>query len=415
MNGLAHATIATRLRRSAEAFRACVRVLSLLTRLLPDTDEGDAMQADASALERDFNGAVMLQGAALEDRVRDLESRVGHLERALEAFDARIPMGWFRQHFDATQTSSVTLADYAALLGRFLGDGPLRLDRIQYLLTRVISFFVAPHDSTPERRRMLLANALPPVDLDEATRQTAVTFLEDAARRIGGFKSLNELMRSGFFVDIGGYKVALRQKLLDPHVMSAAIALNETVNDNLRRLAEADTGADTLEAHLAEVDERIRSIFQQLRQDESAIQRDFDLWLKQGRRRTKKAVTSTGVVTVSTPARDRRVPLAIVAVLLAVITWLRWPSDGMESLPATELTRLSPLIVEGGIAPPGSPSVFIGQVDKGRWSVMTLEERRRAAQQFSLKLGERSLRAGTLMMEAVVVVQVENGQLLVVQ
>jgi hypothetical protein len=260
-------------RRAAERFRASARVLDLLSGILPDSDEGNALEATRVRLAEAFNALVLKEGDALADEVRRLESEVLSFERALEELDRTIPMAWFREHFDASQASSVALADYASLLCRYVGDSPLRLDRIQFLLTRLISFFMRPEDASTARRIALLGEALPHVDVDDASRDRAVAFLEHAARRVSSFGRISEVIASGFFLDVRGYKLSLRQKLLDPAIMAAAIELNEAINDNLRRLAEADAPAGKeLEAHLAEVDAHIKSIFTQLREDETATQ-----------------------------------------------------------------------------------------------------------------------------------------------
>lgn len=414
--------VVTRLRRAAAMFRAAVRVLNLVTKLLPDTDEGDDMRDRADALEKLFNSTVTLQGPALDEATRQLESEVLTLEKELDEFDRRIPMSYFREHFDASQASSVALADYASLLGRYAGDSPLRLDRIQFLLTRVISFFLAPEESTPERRRSLLAEALPPVTTDETTRRTAVTFLQDAARRVNGFKYLRDLTNSGFFVDIGGYKVALRQKLLDPDIMAAAIELNEAINDNLRRLAQADLPTDKeLEEHFTDVEKHIKSIFSQLRHDETAIQKDFEAWLVSRKRRRKgprapSTKVSFGGRQKPAASRTRTIIMGGITVVLALVLWLRSPPDGgLQPMPTPEVEKFSPVLAEAGVAPAGKPVVLIGQVDKAKWALLSLDDRRKEAQALARQLTNRGLRSATVMMESQVVIQVEGGELLLVQ
>jgi len=408
-------------RRAAEQFRANARVLTLLAGMLPDTDEGNALQELKARLEKDFNALVMLEGAALDAAVRKLEFDVNKLERDLEALDRAIPMGWFRENFDASQASSVALADYATLLGRYVGDSPLRLDRIQFLLTRVTSFFMSPEDASSARRRELLAEALPPVELDEAGRQTAVAFLHDAAKRVAGFTRISEVISSGFFVDIRGYKLSLRQKLLDPDVMAAAIELNEAVNDNLRRLAEADAPAGKeIEAHLQEVDSHIKSIFKQLREDETATQERFDSWLRRNaEKRAAKGKRPGFVPSGKQGPRSQYQRAAILGAVLVVgllVMWLRWPGGAsLLELGASEVTAISPVLTSGTAAPKDNPRIFVGQVDKSRWALMTLGDRRREAQSIASRLAARGWLSGTVLMEQQVVVQIEQGQILLVQ
>lgn len=94
------------------------------------------------------------------EAIERLELGISDLERRLQTLDDLIPTSYFREHFDVSQASAVALADYAALLGQFAGDDSARLDRIQYLLTLLLSLFISPKDDSPIRRRQLLAEAL---------------------------------------------------------------------------------------------------------------------------------------------------------------------------------------------------------------------------------------------------------------
>lgn len=421
MNVEIPSALLARARNAASSFRALNRVIGLLTGMLPDTDEGNELVEIRDRLEREFNQLVTTSGLALEDGIRKLESEVVQLEARVEALDRGIPMGWFREHFDASQASSVALADYASLLGRHVQDSSLRLDRVQFLLTRVVSFFMDPADATPARRRSLLTEALPPVTLDETSRQTAVAFFADAAKRVKSFERLKQLIDSGFFVDVRGYKLSLRQNLLDPEVMAAAIELNEAINDNLRRLAAADSPeGKELEAHLADVDAHIKSIFHKLREDESKTQEHFDRWLAlNAQKRARKPGTS--FKDFKPPGEkakrfDRRVVMSVILAVLLVVTWVRWPGGGaLKEVPAGDLSSLSPLLVSGSVAPPDNPRIFVGQIDKSRWALLPLDERRKEADALTQKLSARGLLAATVMMEQQVVVQIEQGRVLLVQ
>src|SRR4051812_21492879 len=105
-------------------------------------------------------------------RLIELESAVALLEQGIMKVDAMVPMGWFRGHFDASKYGTEALADYAALIGRYAGDDPARLDRAQLLLTRLIIGFLGGSAASVVKRdiRGLLAEALPPSALDAQTR-----------------------------------------------------------------------------------------------------------------------------------------------------------------------------------------------------------------------------------------------------
>lgn len=257
-------------------------MLGLISPLVPGTPELEELDALAKATEAGFNALVLVDGAKQATALAQLESSVQQLEKKLEEIDAKIPMGWFREHFDASQMSSVALADYATLLGRHVGDESSRLDRIQFLLTRLMSFFISPEDDSPLRRRLLLAEALPPPTLPAAARAAVVTVCREATRRLRTFVTLKDLIGSGFFADVRGYKLSLRrQQLLEPDVMAAVIELNEATSATLDRLAEVEheVGKASKE-HLSQVDLRVKTFFKQLRVDESDQTERFEAWLK---------------------------------------------------------------------------------------------------------------------------------------
>ncbi len=410
-----------RTRRASEQFRAYSRVWGLISPLLPNTPDYEQLETRTRSAEAGFNALVLLEGAAHRDALGKLESTVQQLEQKLEALDAQIPMGWFREHFDASHASSVALADYATLLGRYASDDQARLDRIQFLLTRLLSFFVSPEDDTPALRRQLLAEALPPPTLAVGTREAVVAFCHDAIRRLGTFTQLKGLIDSGFFVDVRGYKLSLRQKLLDPDVMAAVIELNEATSATVDRLAEAEQQQGrALAEHLAEVDQRIKAIFSQLRVDESDKSERFESWLKVSAdtKRTGRRRPTAAEYMALGPSRkdDKRLILGGIALVLTLVLIFRIPtSQSMHTLSPTECAQISPLVESCAIGPERSPRIFIGTVDKSRWALMDGAARRAVALELAQKVVARGWVGATVMLEEEVVIQIEAGNVLVVQ
>lgn len=410
-----------RARRASEQFRGHCRVLGLISPLVPNTAEHEELESLSKSVEAGFNALVLLDGVTQDDALRKLESSVQQLEQKLEGLDAQIPMGWFREHFDASQASSVALADYATLLGRYAGVDPSRLDRIQFLLTRLVSFFVSPEDDSPALRRQLLAEALPPPTLAAGTREAVVAFCHDATRRLGSFTRLKELIDSGFFVDVRGYKLSLRQQLLDPDVMTAVIELNEATSATLDRLAEAEAAqGKALEEHLAEVDLRIKAIFKQVRVDESEKTQRFEAWLKgsaEARASGKKRPTARDYMAIgANPREDRRLVLGAIALVLLLVLLFRLPTEQhLHTLSSAECVELSPLLVSGAVSPEKAPRILVGAVDKSRWALMDVPARREAALKLAEKVAARGWVAATVMLEEQVVMQIEAGNVLVVQ
>ena len=412
--------VLSRARRASEQFRALSRVLGLIRPLLSSTAEYEELEELARSTEKGFNALVLLEGTAQDDALRVLESAVTQLEQKLVALDHQVPMGWFREHFNPVQASSVALADYATVLGRVSEPDPTRLDRIQFLLTRLVNFFISPEDDSPARRRQLLAEALPPSSLAANTRETVVAFCHDAIRRLSSFTTLKELMDSGFFVDVRGYKLSLRQQLLDPDVMAAVIELNGATSETLDRLAEAEQQEQgkALDQHLAEVDERIKSIFKQLRVDESEKTKEFEAWIERskGDRAAGRRPGAREFMALHGNRRDdKRLVLGAIALVLFLVMIFRFPSsDKLRTFSEAECRSLSPLIVAGAV-PVEKPDIFVGTIDKSRWALMDLPSRTEAAVELAQKVKDRGWNAATIMLEEQVVIQIEQGNVLVVQ
>jgi hypothetical protein len=414
-------------RRAAGQFRAVSRAASILLPLVANTAEHEEFLTIQKELEAGFNALVTIyEDDKFHEAIERLELGISDLERRLQTLDDLIPTSYFREHFDVSQASAVALADYAALLGRFAGDDSARLDRIQYLLTLLLSLFISPEDDSPIRRRQLLAEALPASTTDPTMRETAVAFFRDAMVRLRSFRSLKEFFDSGYFVDVRGYKLSLRQHLLDPEVMTFVIELNEATTQTIERLAVAEKTSDQeLEAHLAEVDQRLKAIFSKLRVDDAARTVRLKSWLERAAQARAQGKKPPRVNEVATPARapvppsrrnTRPMVLAVIVVVLALVVWVR-PDNGqpLRELTPAQCVELSPLLTAGVVAPVDNPKVFIGQVDKSRWALMAQNERDEAARDFAAAVQQKGWFGGTVMLEDRVVIQVENGQVLVIQ
>lgn len=411
------ASSAARARRAAAAFRGAARVIDVFLVLLPGDADLAALHRDREALAARLNALTTLDpaGQAFAAAVTEAESGVLALERRLLEIDGEIPMGWFREHFDAPSQLSDSIAAYAQLLGRYSAEDLNRLDRVQLLLTRVVKNFVPRADRfVGSRVRDLLLEALPPSAVDARQRETAVQFLRDAAGRARSFTTLRELTHSGFFVDTRGYKLSLRTAILDPDVMAAVIELNETVSEAIDSLARRELAPDqTLAEHLAQVDARIREVFKEVRSDDAARVARFAQRLARnlGHGRAKWRPPGKG------PGRAPfRVGLAL-AILLSGGWLVRQltAERALHALSAAELRALSPLLVDGVVAPPAQPRNLVAHVDKARWALMRAGERELAAQQLAAALKAQGLVSGTVMLEDAVVIHVEGGRPVLVQ
>lgn len=412
-----------RSRTAAATFRSACRVMAVLDVMLPGDEEVGRLGGARVYLEERFNKLTTLEpgSTAFNDLLRELESGVVLMEQELAKVDAEIPMPWFRLHFDPKRASSEALADYASLLGRHAGDDPARLDRVQLLLTRLVHNFIGDDGLQSTPLRALLGEALPPTSVDAKSRESAVAFFREASRRLAGFKTLAELTQSGFFVDTRGYKLSLRQNILDPEVMATVIEFNESISGSIDRLAKSDVPQDSaIEQHMAEVDERIRQLFKDLRTDDPAAMLDFEKRVAKNQVRKQKpkpkAWNAPRKPGVKRPSRIKwQYPVLIIGLLLF---WFTRPADtNLVELSANDVMSYSPVLVSASVSPlpPRQPKLLLGHVNKSRWALMSMQERRDAAEALAKQLDSHGLDAATVMMEGQVVIQINKGALLLVQ
>jgi hypothetical protein len=413
----------TRSRSAAAAFRSACRVMAVLDVLLPGDEEVGRLAGARAYLEERFNKLTTLEPGSgpFNAMLRELEHGVVLMEQELSKADAEIPMPWFRLHFDPRRASSEALADYASVLGRNAGDDPARLDRVQLLLTRLVHNFMGSDGVKSPSLRSLLSEALPPSQVDNHTRNSAVAFFREAARRLASFKSLSELTQSGFFVDTRGYKLSLRKNILDPEVMATVIEFNEGISAAIDRLAKSDVPNDAaLEAHMADVDQRIRQLFKDLRTDDPAAMLDFEKRVAKNTARKKKPKPKAWTAPRRPGARkDSRLKWQYPVIVIGLIVfWVTLPADkNLVELPPNDVMTYSPVLVSASLSPtpPRPPKLLLGHVNKSRWALMSMTERRDAAEQLSIQLDKHGLEAATVTMEGQVVMQINRGALLLVQ
>lgn len=412
--------IVARLRKVAERFRSVSRAASVVLSVLPPVREREEFESLQGALEKTLNNMVLLDGAELEKAVDAAEARVATLEDKFIAVDGIVPMSWFRERFDVSRSSSVALVDYVSLLGPLASTGDSsRIDRVQYLLTRLLAAFLPTDADSPADRRRLLMEALPPFPLDPAVLERASTFFQDAARRLSTFTTLKDFFDSGILIDVRGYKLSLRSQLLDPEVMAGVIELNEAIGRTIDALAERErTSERDLATQLAEVDARIKAIFAQDRAEETQRSVQLVRYLQSAQEAKAKGKRAPRLEDFGGPRRppvNRTRVLGVAVALLAVlVVWRGSGSSRLVELPTSECSAASSVVVSCVVAPPANPRFFVGQVDGARWALMDEPSRREAAVALAGKVRDRGWLTGTVLLEDTVVMQVENGTVMVV-
>lgn len=412
----------SRLRRVAERFRAVSRAATLLFSVIPSVPERAEFEERQGSLEKALNQLVVLEGTAREEALNVAEAGVADLETRLLTLDALVPMSWFAEHFDVRHASSVAVADYVALLARpgQKDTEGARLDRVQFLLSRLVLAFVPAESDSPALRRQLLMEALPATELSPELVERAKAFLHDAGRRLATFTSLNAFFSSGFLLDVRGYKLSLGTYILAPELMVLVLELNDATSATMQRLASQERASEQeLAARLAEVDARITAVFARDRVDDTERSARLTAWLRRAQDAKKNGQPAPRLDDFGPAApsrqRSRARPLALVVVVLAGVAVWRTTRAPLTTLTPGECAAVSELVVSCVVAPDAPPQAFVGQVDRARWALMNQAARREAAVAFAARVREARWVSGTVLMENTVVMQVQNGIVTVVQ
>ena len=113
---------------------------------------------------------------------------------------------------------------------------------------------------------------------------------------------------------------------------------------------------------------------------------------------------------------DKRLILGGVAFVLGLFFLFRIPTaQALHTLSAAECAAISPLVESCATAPERAPRIFIGTVDKSRWALMDGAARREVALALAEQVAAHGWVAATVMLEEQVVIQIEAGNVLVVQ
>jgi hypothetical protein len=411
-----------------ERFRRASRAADLLESLAPDMPEVTSVAVERVPIEQYLNGLTVLPPDALEAGLRDAETQVRAFERSIERLDRKFPTTWFRKYCQITPQNALGFAEYAGLLVTQLGaDDSVRLDRAQLIVTRLVEALAPRASASREQRHALVAEILPACELDDGTVEGAVAYLEDAVKELEAFAHFEELLASELFLETRGYKLSLRANILHPAIMAAAIEFNESVDATIQRLARADlpAGAD-LKAHLAAADTRIRELFARGRTDESPTEKGFKALQKrraswQERREAKEAQaarTERRRKEKEQWAEPKRRPWAWVLALAVVgaVTFVRMPHRvDTHALSQDELQALSPLLVSGATGPAKKPVMLMAQVNAEAWRALPAAQHHETAEALARAMGDGQLLEGTVMMNGTIVIQIRQGQVLIVR
>jgi hypothetical protein len=325
----------------------------------------------------------ILAGGLQRPALTQLNARLDAAEDLLMAVSSQVPFALMRSRLRGLEHTDAELLAFLRLLERLCGT-PEYCDRFELFMTllfraRPPALGVRPFAEVGE----LLDQFLSPVRCNEKTRHEAIAFFRDAQHRVGELASIDAIFDSGFYTDIEGYKIALRDDYFDPEVLHAAAGLNIALGAALKGLLGDDASQEKLlAARFEEARAKVRAVF---REELASFQRGLTTRTRQQRPSIDPAtiLRKEPAAARAQPSRSLRRAIAtllIVAGLFAGADLLRrnWRvSDrNMSPVAAASLAQLHPALMSGSYGGESHARVFTGKVDPDRWKSMSHTERR---------------------------------------
>ena len=409
--------------------------LTILGRVAPEDDLLGPIRMACEALVPEVAdpGAevVPMFRRPLPDDLEGFERDLGRVEQAILAADAAVPMLLFRKRFDARDLPRPALARYAALLAANLGTDAERRDRVEMLVTRMVTV------ETPgglvrleDRSRVwsLLRQVTGSRQMAPEDRDKVLGFLTEQGERLSHFESTEALFQEGFYANVYGYKLALRERMLDPQVLYAIAWLNAAIT-NFNRLRAPESEA-AIHARAKAVRQEVHGVFHLGRNlEQAATTQRFEVFRDQARAQARVQVVSAKGAGLSA-ARPRHrarlqeveVPWRRVAQVLAVVLVVfggarvirQWQTTHRyEQITEDQARSLAPWI-EDASRDPGD-GTLLGEVDPALWQALSPVARKLAADALARDLSAGGTLAVLLTSDGHPVIQIDRGQVVYVQ
>jgi hypothetical protein len=319
---------------------------------------------------------------------------------------AQLPTSSFRL-ISLSVLTREKVARYLGLLARNAHGSLERLDRVEILVTRLCAREDAGGTVVCRPRAevdSLLRLVSGPVRGDPAR---AAAFFAAASQRLAMLATLDDVFSSGLYMDVRGYKVALKDERLDPDILHAAAAFNLAFRARIEELQHAAGIPETvLAARFLAAEEQIELLF-------GTRASTLDEVPELSRPTTKpipKRLRGPGLRTVL-----RAAGLAIAFAGAALLFARSRGGSKLVPVRAEELARLSPLL-ESGFLSAGEDRFLLGKIPAAKWMLMSRSERKMAASTLRNKLRRQHIEAAVVFRDDdVLAIQIERERVLAVE
>ena len=373
--------------------------------------ECDRLEADVAAISK---------GESAGDKAGRVAASLTAIEETVLEIDATVPMGSFRDSPTLRAAKPASLARYAGLLARHIGEDPERRDRIDYLAAALIS------PRNPDGRRALRDRAEVDLSLKAISggrlcppeqRRAEVAAFSAAKASVEKMAKPEELFTTGLYAELYAYKTTLRETFLDPDILYASSAYAASVANLMARSTPQAAAqlASKLKGAQAEALVALKGL------DETPTggelhERSFRPQFERSRQEKR----STAVRKVRTAPLPREtswpgIALRIAAlVIIAVGGFFFWRGQiqgGARILTPEETRHLAPWLLTGAVSGDPPRRAFIGAVSSQRWNSWNAERRVRIIRTFQRKLANYlDTNDALIQMDQVPVLMIQEGK-----
>lgn len=305
----------TRLASRLKTLRSAFKVVGYLD--ISDDERKDALAMFAeyeTRLKAAAGGAAApakqdlatLHKALSKDALDDLERVASRIEDKLLALDEYVPQDKFRARITKEKHAPKLILRYARLLACRRFNVGYRRDRFEHLIGELLT----AHASDGRLRLLPREKARPvvlqiltgvPAGTGEADRDAAVAYLQESLERLASIATEDEFFDSGFFLDVHGYKISMRDQATSPEFLYLSIALDVEIHNRIEAWIAGIEGSQKAN-QLSQGGSPREVVLAKLRAQEQAVQAVFSGY----RHPKERATQSLGAKPPTPDAKDAK-------------------------------------------------------------------------------------------------------------
>lgn len=169
-----------------------------------------------------------------QQKLNELAEQLGAAQQELLALDASIPMEVYRRRLNPRIFKNEVVTRFVRLLVQGVEDHPERLDRIEYLVTRLLSS-ESPSGKLEMRPRaeaiVLLEAVAGKYKAESDVRGEAMARLAEASDRVDSLENSEDLFEDGLYRALYEYKRSLGPSVLDAEILYEVVSLNIRISN----------------------------------------------------------------------------------------------------------------------------------------------------------------------------------------